>query len=66
MNSKHSKKKKDLRIFVAFSLVVLCVVGISFLLFNKKHQIADEPVESFPESFEYNDFVDNDIIDSIR
>lgn len=66
MNSKHKKKKRDIRIFVALGLVLLCVVGISFMVYIKKHQNAKEPTKNFPESFEYNDLIDNDIANSIR
>ncbi len=66
MNSKHSKKKKNTRIFVSLFLILLCIVGIAYFVYNKKQNIAKEPIDSFPESFEYNDLIDVDIINSAR
>ena len=66
MNSKHSKREKNIRVFVALFLVLLCVVGIYFVLYNRKHKFEIDPIESLPEGFEYNDFVDNNVINSIR
>lgn len=66
MISNHSEKKKNKKIFVAIFLVLLCIIGIFYMLYSKKQQIAIDPIESFPESFEYNDLIDNDIINSVR
>lgn len=66
MNSKHKKKKKNIRIFVALGLVLLSIIGIFYVLYNKKNQTIAEPSKSFPEGFEYNDLIDNDIANSIR
>lgn len=66
MNFKHLKGKKNIKIFITIVLILLCVVGIFYVLYSKRYQFATEPSESFPESFEYNDFIDNNIVNSIR